>query len=53
MSDYSLVFSIPGHVICSICIEATPIEDLYIDQDGDKWDMCKPCQKREAEHDAT
>lgn len=32
---------VPGHKMCCICFEYIPYDDLWVDQDGQKWDMCK------------
>ena len=40
--------SVPGHMLCCICMTFTKIADLYVDADGDKWDMCVQCGTREA-----
>jgi hypothetical protein len=29
--------------MCCICFRYFNVEDLFIDDDGDKWDMCVPC----------
>ncbi len=29
--------------LCCVCFEWTKIEDLSVDKDGDKWDVCKGC----------
>ena len=34
---------VPGHKMCPVCFEYTPFEDLWVDKDGQKWDMCRPC----------
>lgn len=34
---------IPGHKMCCICFEYIQVYDLWVDRDGQKWDMCKPC----------
>ena len=33
----------PTHKGCCICFEFVPVEDLWQDLDGSRWDMCKPC----------
>lgn len=33
----------PTHKGCCICFEFIPVEDLWKDVDGTKWDMCEPC----------
>lgn len=32
-------------LICGICVEWVSHDDLYVDADGQKWDICKPCQQ--------
>lgn len=32
-----------GLVMCAICYESVPPEDLWRDSDGNLWDMCRPC----------
>lgn len=42
-----------GKWLCCICMEFIPIEDLYVDSDGQKWDNCVPCEpqvRRQHEH---
>lgn len=34
---------IPGYKMCAICFEAVPVDDVYTDRHGDRWDMCVPC----------
>lgn len=34
-------------LICQICTEWTSYDDLYVDSNGDKWDICKPCGEQE------
>lgn len=36
-----------GEMICQICIEWTKVEDLYVDNKGDRWDVCRPCGIKE------
>lgn len=39
-----------GELICQICIEWTKVEDLYVDDKGDRWDVCRPCGIEEEKH---
>jgi hypothetical protein len=32
-----------GRVMCCICFEYTPRGDLWRDDKGGTWDMCRPC----------
>jgi len=34
---------------CCLCFEDLTENDCYVDYNGDKWDVCKPCAKKEAE----
>lgn len=34
---------VPGHKMCCICFEYIPVEDLFVDPSGQKWDLCNPC----------
>jgi len=36
-----------GRVMCCECFEYTPRDQLWTDDDGETWDLCKPCRKRE------
>lgn len=48
MSDPSLWWSDDGqHCICQICIEWFSLDELFVDANGDKWDVCKECGYRE------
>lgn len=38
---------VPGHKMCCLCFEFIPIDDLYVDREGQKWDTCKPCNAYE------
>ena len=35
---------VPGHKMCCSCCELIPFDDLYVDEDGQKWDFCVPCK---------
>jgi hypothetical protein len=37
----------PGVVRCCICFHAFKVEDLYVDPDGQKWDVCWGCAAME------
>lgn len=32
-----------GLVMCCLCYHRFPLAELFLDQDGDRWDMCVPC----------
>ena len=34
---------VPGHKMCCICFEYISLDDLWVDIDGQKYDMCRPC----------
>lgn len=36
-----------GRIFCSICFESLPVEEAYMDDQGQRWDMCKECGERE------
>lgn len=36
-----------GMVMCCICFKRVPVDDVYEDLDGQKWDMCQSCGERE------
>lgn len=29
--------------ICVVCVTTVPVADLYVDENGDKWDVCTRC----------
>ena len=33
-------------VLCGVCLNWTPVQDLYVDTEGQKWDYCKRCENR-------
>lgn len=35
------------HQLCCICFEYIPVEDLYKDEQGQKWDVCQKCNLME------
>ena len=35
------------HKMCCICCEFVPLDELWIDCQGQKWDLFKPCGDRE------
>lgn len=37
-------------LFCCLCFEDLTPEECFVDAEGVKWDMCKPCAKMEAEH---
>lgn len=34
---------------CCLCFKELTPEECYEDEEGVKWDVCKPCQQKEAE----
>lgn len=38
-----------GLVLCMLCFESKPVEQMHVDEHGDTWDVCKPCQKEQEE----
>jgi hypothetical protein len=40
MADWSLTRR-PGECMCCICFEWTPVDELYVDDAGDVWDVCR------------
>lgn len=38
-----------GLVLCCLCFEAKPREEMWTDDAGDTWDVCKPCHVIEEE----
>lgn len=37
----------PTHMMCCICFEYIPLEDLWTDESGQRWDVCKSCNLTE------
>lgn len=37
----------PKPVMCCICLDWKALDELEVDEDGKKWDMCKPCAATE------
>jgi hypothetical protein len=33
-----------GLVLCCLCFEAKPREQMWTDQNGDTWDVCQECR---------
>lgn len=33
-------------VICQKCIEVKTLDELFVDNEGVKWDFCKECELR-------
>lgn len=31
------------HMMCCICFEYTKVDELWVDDEGQTWDMCKGC----------
>jgi hypothetical protein len=38
-----------GKVMCCVCFNRVTTDKLYVDPDGDRWDICKECQAHEAQ----
>jgi hypothetical protein len=36
-----------GTVWCCVCFDHFTEDELYVDEDGQKWDICKPCKARD------
>ena len=34
------------HQLCCICFDYILVEDLWVDEDGTKWDICQKCKDR-------
>jgi hypothetical protein len=39
----------PGKFMCQLCFESHPIERAWLDEAGDRWDVCQPCRGFELE----
>ena len=39
----SITDMVPGHKMCCVCFNFIPYDELYVDNDGQKWDNCVPC----------
>jgi hypothetical protein len=38
-----------GLVMCCMCFECRPPEQMWTDENGDTWDVCPLCHEHEAE----
>lgn len=38
-----------GKCICMVCMEPVPLDEVWVDSEGVRWDVCKPCGDREEE----
>lgn len=38
-------------LICELCVEWVSFDNLWVDENGDKWDICMKCGQNEAEGD--
>ena len=38
-----------GKVMCQLCFDRFDKDDLMVDEDGVKWDVCKTCRADELE----
>ena len=36
-----------GNYMCCLCFEAFPLEELHMDEDGQREDVCIPCWEAE------
>lgn len=36
------------HKMCCVCFEYIPVGELWQDENGQRWDVCRPCAKTEA-----
>jgi hypothetical protein len=36
-----------GYYLCCLCLEAIPVDMLWIDDTGVRWDICEPCHLAE------
>jgi hypothetical protein len=41
-----------GRVLCCICFTVVPQDQLYADEEGQKWDECRDCGAIEDRHAA-
>jgi len=39
-----------GKVMCQLCYDRFDMADLYVDEHGDRWDVCRACQENDALH---
>lgn len=44
-SEHNGVVCPDGLVMCALCFERVEPEKLYVDGDGVRWDVCKPCNE--------
>jgi hypothetical protein len=50
-SDHvDLMHPAPGWQRCCICFEARQVEELFVDADGQTWDLCPGVCAEEAGH---
>lgn len=45
--DHNGVGCPDGLVMCCLCFSRVLPEELWADEDGNKWDICKPCEASE------
>ena len=36
-----------GTFMCCLCFEVFLVEHAWVDDAGDKWDVCRPCHEHE------
>jgi hypothetical protein len=46
----SLSYPAPGIVLCCVCMEYFETAALYVDEAGDRWDVCDACGREQAFH---
>lgn len=34
------------HQLCCVCMNYIPLDKLYVDDNGTKWDVCPDCQEK-------
>lgn len=34
------------HQLCCCCFEYIPVTELWVDEDGTKWDVCQDCKDK-------
>lgn len=47
MSIIRLSELVPGKYLCCVHMDYVPIEDLFVDANSERWNVCKPCALRE------
>lgn len=39
-----------GKVMCAICFERVELDELYVDENKDRWDVCLNCREDEIKY---